>query len=270
MPHTDKVLYQPIRDENGVPGMAHAVVSVAGYKGPIRNDIRELIEAAGATFNQNFTKKTTHLICYRAESEVYAKALLFKLEGQMLEIVNHRWIEDSVKTWRRAPEESEVYRKLGVEVDFEERLDAEKKLRMDVEAQLEEEERSRRNLQELLEAEESARAEMQAQLMEEEAQRVSLRSQLEGEGANREALQHQFSRSRGDIDSLQALLQQSEASRGKQEQQLLAAEEERRSLMRQIEDMRRQQTALQSQFSRSRQDLLTQLEARLNSIEQLR
>jgi myosin heavy subunit len=270
VPHTDKVLYQPIRDENGVPGMAHAVVSVAGYKGPIRNDIRELIEAAGATFNQNFTKKTTHLICYRAESEVYAKALLFKLEGQMLEIVNHRWIEDSVKTWRRAPEESEVYRKLGVEVDFEERLDAEKKLRMDVEAQLEEEERSRRNLQELLEAEESARAEMQAQLMEEEAQRVSLRSQLEGEGANREALQHQFSRSRGDIDSLQALLQQSEASRGKQEQQLLAAEEERRSLMRQIEDMRRQQTALQSQFSRSRQDLLTQLEARLNSIEQLR
>lgn len=41
-------------------------------------------------------------------------------------------------------------------------------------------------------------------------------------------------------------------------------------MMRQVEDMRRQQTALQSQFSRSRQDLLTQLEARLNSIEQLR
>jgi chromosome segregation ATPase len=47
-------------------------------------------------------------------------------------------------------------------------------------------------------------------------------------------------------------------------------EEERRQLMRTLEDMRRQQTALQSQFSRSRQDLLTQLEARLNSIEQLR
>ena len=41
-------------------------------------------------------------------------------------------------------------------------------------------------------------------------------------------------------------------------------------MMRQVEDMRRQQTALQSQFSRSRRDLLTQLEARLNSIEQLR
>jgi hypothetical protein len=270
VPHTDKVLYQPIRDENGVPGMESVVVSVAGYKGPIRNDIRELIEAAGATFNQNFTKKTTHLICYRAESEVYAKALLFKLEGQMLEIVNHRWIEDNVKNWRRMPEESEAYRKLGVEVDFEERLDAEKKLRMDVEAQLEEEERSRRNLQELLEAEERARQEMQQQLMEEESQRIHLRSQLDGEGQNREALQHQFSRSRGDIDSLQSLLQQSEASRGKQEQQLLAAEEERKQLMRQIEDSRRQQTALQSQFSRSRQDLLTQLEARLNSIEQLR
>ena len=270
VPHTDKVLYQPIRDENGVPGMESAVISIAGYKGPIRNDIRELIEACGATFNQNFTKKTTHLVCYRAESEVYAKALLFKLEGQMLEIVNHRWIEDSAKQWRKMPEESEVYRKLGVEVDFEERLDAEKKLRMDVEAQLEEEERSRRNLQELLEQEESARQEMQQQLMEEEANRIQLRSQLEGEGQNREALQHQFSRSRSDIDSLQSLLQQSEASRSKQEEQLLAAEEERRTMMRQVEDMRRQQTALQSQFSRSRQDLLTQLEARLNSIEQLR
>ena len=270
VPHTDKVLYQPIRDENGVPGMESAVISIAGYKGPIRNDIRELIEATGATFNQNFTKKTTHLICYRAESEVYAKALLFKLEGQMLEIVNHRWIEDSAKNWRKMPEESEAYRKLGVEVDFEERLDAEKKLRMDVEAQLEEEERSRRNLQELLEAEERARQEMQQQLLEEETNRINLRSQLEGEGQNREALQHQFSRSRSDIDSLQSLLQQSEASRSKQEQQLLAAEEERRSMMRPVEDMRRQQTALQSQFSRSRQDLLTQLEARLNSIEQLR
>ena len=165
--------------------MESAVISIAGYKGPIRNDIRELIEACGATFNQNFTKKTTHLVCYRAESEVYAKALLFKLEGQMLEIVNHRWIEDSAKQWRKMPEESEVYRKLGVEVDFEERLDAEKKLRMDVEAQLEEEERSRRNLQELLEQEESARQEMQQQLMEEEANRIQLRSQLEGEGQNR-------------------------------------------------------------------------------------
>jgi hypothetical protein len=51
-----------------------------------------------------------------------------------------------------------------VEVDFEERLEAEKKLRMDVEAQLEEEERARRNLQELLEAEERARREMQEQI----------------------------------------------------------------------------------------------------------
>jgi hypothetical protein len=66
---------------------------------------------------------------------------------------------------------------------------------------------------------------MQQQLMEEESQRINLRTQLDGEGQNREALQHQFSRSRGDIDSLQSLLQQSEASRAKQEQQLLAAEE---------------------------------------------
>ena len=44
-------------------------------QGPIRDDIRELVEAAGAVFHQSFTKKTTHLICYRAESEIYAKVL---------------------------------------------------------------------------------------------------------------------------------------------------------------------------------------------------
>ena len=90
---------------------------------------------------------------------MYAQgALLFKLEGQMLEIVNHRWIEDSAKQWRKMPEESEVYRKLGWRLDFSRSgWITEKKLRMDVEAQLEEEERSRRNLQELLEQEESGK-----------------------------------------------------------------------------------------------------------------
>ena len=73
LPHADKVLYAPIRDEHGVPGMESCTVAVTGYKGPIRNDIRELIEAAGAAYSATFTKKVTHLVCYRAESEVYAK-----------------------------------------------------------------------------------------------------------------------------------------------------------------------------------------------------
>lgn len=270
IPHTDKVLYRPIKDEHGVQGMESCVISIAGYKGPIRNDIRELIEASGATFNQNFTKKTTHLICYRAESEIYAKALLFKLEGQPLEIVNHMWISDVVKTWRKLPEEAELYRKLGVEVDFEERLEAEKKLRMDVEAQLEEEERARRNLQELLEAEERARQEMQEMIMGEERTRSLLKEQLTDQGQNTEALAQQFLKSRGDIDSLQGLLQQSEASRAKLEETVRSMEEERRRVSLQLEDNQRQQGMLQQQFARSRQDLLTQLESRLNTIEQLR
>ena len=158
----------------GMP--ANTGMAASRRQGPIRDDIRELVEAAGAVFHQSFTKKTTHLICYRAESEIYAKALLFKLEGQQLEIINHRWVEDCIRQWRRMPEDGEAYRRLGVEasapaaraqcssplppaprvsrataalsqVDFEERLEAEKRLRLDVEAQLEEEERSRRNLQ---------------------------------------------------------------------------------------------------------------------------
>ena len=268
VPHTDKVLYAPIRDENGVTGMEN-VVSVAGYKGPIRNDIRELIEASGAAFNQNFTKKTTHLICYRAESEIYAKALLFKLEGQSLEIVNHLWMEDCVKQWRRLPEESEVYRKLGVEVDFEQRLDAERKLRVDVEAQLEEEERARRNLQEP-EAEERSRQELQMQLQDEERMRGALRAQLDGENKNRDHLQGQFQRSRGDLESLQGLLQQSESGRARLEEQVARLEEDRRDLQKQLETDQRARQTLQGQFARSRQDLLTQLEARLNMIETMR
>lgn len=270
VPHTDKVLYAPIRDENGVTGMEGCVVSVAGYKGPIRNDIRELIEASGAAFNQNFTKKTTHLICYRAESEIYAKALLFKLEGQSLEIVNHLWMEDCVKQWRRLPEESEVYRKLGVEVDFEQRLDAERKLRVDVEAQLEEEERARRNLQELLEAEERSRQELQMQLQDEERMRGALCAQLDGENKNRDHLQGQFQRSRGDLESLQGLLQQSESGRARLEEQVARLEEDRRDLQKQLETDQRARQTLQGQFARSRQDLLTQLEARLNMIETMR
>lgn len=64
------------------------------------------MQAAGAAFSATFGKNCTHLVCYRAESEVYAKALLYKLEGQALEIVNHQWLADCVRHWRRMPEAS--------------------------------------------------------------------------------------------------------------------------------------------------------------------
>ena len=51
----------------------------------------------------------------RAAAAAAAQALLFKLEGQQLEIVNHRWIEDCIRQWSRMPEDSEAYRRLGVE-----------------------------------------------------------------------------------------------------------------------------------------------------------
>ena len=61
VPHTDKVLYQPIRDENGVPGMERAVISIAGVRGPgFESDIREPHRGVRRhAFNQNLTKKAS-------------------------------------------------------------------------------------------------------------------------------------------------------------------------------------------------------------------
>ena len=267
VPHTDKVLYQPIRDENGVPGMEQAVVSIAGYKGPIRNDIRELIEGGWRTLNQLYQKDhTPHMLPGRVRGVREGAAI--QAGGQMLEIVNHRWIEDSVRNWRRMPEESEVYGSWASRLILR---NLEKKLRMDVEAQLEEEERSRRNLQELLEAEERARQEMQQQLLEEESQANIAPDSARRRGAEPRgaAAPVQLEQIRHRLAAVAAAAERGEpceagaaAARGGGGAPVHDAAE--------IEDMRRQQTALQSQFSRSRQDLLTQLEARLNSIEQLR
>ena len=66
--------------------------------------------------------------------------------------------------------------------------------------------------------------------MDEERMRMALKAQLDGEGANREALQAQFHWSRGDVDSLQGLLTQSEASRGNLEDRIQTLESERRKL----------------------------------------
>ena len=259
-----KALYAPLRNANGVEGFASARIVVDGYVGQDKLDLVELIEAAGGTHEEEMTSKTTHLVCYRAGSSAYVQAVT---RGRVA-VVSHLWVDECVREWTLLPVEG--YSKFGVEIDYEHDLDLERRSRMALERDLDEEERRTQSLQELLDAEEREREDLREQLDESERLRVELRDMLEGEADNREGVHEQFLRQRGDVEELQQLLRQSEASRSEQEARIVQAEEERRSLLRQLEQTRGLQTNLQTQFTHSRQDLLTQLEQRLQQIEETR
>lgn len=262
----EKALYAPLTSANGVRGFDALFIAVDGYAAQEKADIIELIEASGGTFATSVDDRTTHLVCYRAGSETYARALT---SGRVA-IVNHAWIEDCVREWAILPTRDVKYTKMGVELDYERDLERERRARVDAEHELDVEERRAVSLQELLDAEEREREDLQNQLNDSESQRMALRDMLEGEADNREGVHEQFLRTRGDVEELQRLLRQSEASRSEQESRIVQGEEERRSLLRQLEQTRGLQTNLQTQFTHSRQDLLTQLEQRLQQIEETR
>ena len=261
-----KALYSPLASANGARGFDAFSIVVDGYSGQEKADIVELIEAIGGKYMQTMDDRTTHLVCYRAGSEAYVKALT----SGKTEIVNHAWIEDCVREWAILPTRDSKYTKFGVELDYERDLERERRARLESEQELVEEELRAESLQELLDVEEREREDLHMQLKDTEAQRVALRDMLEGEADNREGVHEHFLRSRGDVEELQRLLRQSEASRSEQESRIVHGEEERRSLLRQLEQTRGLQTNLQTQFTHSRQDLLNQLEQRLQQIEETR
>ncbi len=257
-----KVLYAPIQDAHGVPGMAGVVVAAAGYAGPARADIRELAEASGATFSGALTRATTHLVCYRPDAEIYTKALLARLEGRPLEIVNHRWLEDTVRAWARQPESAEPYRRLGCEVDADARIVAERERCREAEAHAAAAARRAAELQAAFEAEAEARAHAHAHV-------AHLSAELDAARGGAAAEAGQAAASRSDVEALQALLAASEAARSQLQRHLASADEDRRAGAAALEAATAQQAALTAQFARSRGDLLAQLEGRLATIEAL-
>ena len=264
-----KALYAPLRSADGVQGFGGLRIVVDGYAGQDKLDLVELIEAAGAKHEEEMTAETTHLVCYRAGTPAYVKALT----AGNVDVVNHLWVEDCVREWRMLPSQgasAKNYVKFGIEIDLELDLERERRAREELERDLDEEERRTQSLQELLDAEEREREDLREQLEDSERQRTELRNMLEGEADTREGVHEQYLRQRSDIEELQALLRQSEASRSEQESRIIQGEEERRSLLRQLEQTRGLQTNLQTQFTHSRQDLLTQLEQRLQQIEETR
>ncbi|KAL6135427.1 hypothetical protein ACLB2K_067655 [Fragaria x ananassa] len=84
-----------------IPGMESVVASVTGYSGSELENLIELMNFAGASYIGRLSPSNafTHLVCRKFEGKKYEMAIKLNLI-----IVNHRWIEDSVKHQMRLPE----------------------------------------------------------------------------------------------------------------------------------------------------------------------
>ena len=62
-PHKIHIHY-PIQNNSGIKNMSKLVISVTGFVGEERNDLKFLIKASGAKYSGALSKKeNTHLIC---------------------------------------------------------------------------------------------------------------------------------------------------------------------------------------------------------------
>ncbi|KAG0296331.1 hypothetical protein BGZ96_009730 [Linnemannia gamsii] len=95
---TASLLHYPI--PNGyIPGMTSLVMTVSNYNGPIREYLKRMIIATGATYkpelsSKNHAEPTTHIICGDASGEKYAKGNEWNVK-----VVNHFWLEDCYLSW---------------------------------------------------------------------------------------------------------------------------------------------------------------------------
>ncbi|OMO63967.1 hypothetical protein CCACVL1_22146 [Corchorus capsularis] len=107
------VMYQPLRDLNGIPGAENLIICLTGYQRQDRDDIMTMVSLMGAQFSKPLVaNKVTHLICYKFEGEKYELAKKIR----KIKLVNHRWLEDCLREWELLPEAN--YSKSGYELEM--------------------------------------------------------------------------------------------------------------------------------------------------------
>ena len=98
----ENVLYRPPETMEGVKEMRDCVVCVTGYAGARRRDVETMTRVLGGKFQKAFDRSVTHLVTYEFAGAKWERAR----DIGSAYIVNHRWLEDSIRTWTRANEAS--------------------------------------------------------------------------------------------------------------------------------------------------------------------
>ena len=98
----ENVLYRPPETMEGVKEMRDCVVCVTGYAGTRRRDVETMTRVLGGKFQKAFDRSVTHLVTYEFAGAKWERAR----DIGSAHIVNHRWLEDSIRTWTRANEAS--------------------------------------------------------------------------------------------------------------------------------------------------------------------
>nr|XP_010921524.1 BRCT domain-containing protein At4g02110 [Elaeis guineensis] len=107
-----RILYQPVKDLNGIPGSESLFICLTGYQRPERDDIMKMVSLMGGRFSKPLiANQVTHLICYKFEGEKYELAKKVNIK-----LVNHRWLEDCLKAWEILP--TDDYTKSGWELEI--------------------------------------------------------------------------------------------------------------------------------------------------------
>ncbi|CAI0425100.1 unnamed protein product [Linum tenue] len=107
-----KVIYQPPKGLNGIPGAKHLIISSTGYSIKERENIMTMVRLMGSQFSKILVShETTHLICYKNKGPKYDVARRYQIK-----IVNLRWLEDCLRTWKLLPEDE--YSKSGYEMEL--------------------------------------------------------------------------------------------------------------------------------------------------------
>lgn len=107
-----KVLYRPVRDLSGIPGSKSLHICLTGYQRQERDDIMRMVSLMGGRFSKPLiANQVTHLICYKFEGEKFELARKVNIK-----LVNHRWLEDCLKSWEILPIDN--YNKSGWELEI--------------------------------------------------------------------------------------------------------------------------------------------------------